>query len=252
VNKPYTQQKKKKKTLTIKICIAIIYSLSTSLSLSISTSTTTPCPLYKKHAHLPRTQTHIHRTNKQPENETSCPNTTTQQRKKSSLREAIGIEVFTPLCTEKEGEKKTRPSILSFPRRTRQREGERDRDEASIRRLKSDKLGIKTTRKVKSKKRKAPGICRKPEQRSACSRIEGIDRSGRERDGEMRRRGNGSKGLYFEPGGSLTLLESHANPSKIPSPVVAQLGSTFHTWSLAILSNCRRSETSFGRMAVSY
>jgi len=41
------------------------------------------------------------------------------------------------------------------------------------------------------------------------------------------------------------------NPSKIPSPVVAQLGSTFHTWSLAILSNCRRSETSFGRIAIS-
>lgn len=35
--------------------------------------------------------------------------------------------------------------------------------------------------------------------------------------------------VYLEPGGSLTLLESHANPSKMPSPVVAQLGSTFHT-----------------------
>ena len=39
------------------------------------------------------------------------------------------------------------------------------------------------------------------------------------------------------------------SPSKMPSPVVAQLGSTFHTWSFAILSNCRRSETSFGRIA---
>lgn len=38
-------------------------------------------------------------------------------------------------------------------------------------------------------------------------------------------------------------------PSKMPSPVVAQLGSTFQTWSLAILSNCRPSDTSFGRMA---
>ena len=73
------------------------------------------------------------------------------------------------------------------------------------------------------------------------------------------------EGVYLAPGGSLTLFESHAwgmlelksqmtrnertSPSKMPSPVVAQLGSTFHTWSLAILSNCSRSETSLGRIA---
>jgi hypothetical protein len=81
-------------------------------------------------------------------------------------------------------------------------------------------------------------------------------------------RGNGRRcKAYLLPAGSLTLFESHAwcsvssvldlvwlqlgrtSPSKMPSPVVAQLGSTFHTWSLAIFSNCRRSETSFGRMA---
>jgi hypothetical protein len=80
--------------------------------------------------------------------------------------------------------------------------------------------------------------------------------------------GNGRRcKAYLPPAGSLTLLESHAwcsvsgaldqtwlqlkrtSPSKMPSPVVAQLGSTFHTWSLAIFSSCRRSETSFGRMA---
>jgi hypothetical protein len=73
-------------------------------------------------------------------------------------------------------------------------------------------------------------------------------------------------GAYF--GGSLTLFESHAwwvlgskngcerymehtRPSKIPSPVVAQLGSTFHTWSFAIFSSWSLSETSLGRIAVS-
>lgn len=72
---------------------------------------------------------------------------------------------------------------------------------------------------------------------------------------------------YLLPCGSLTLLLSHAcglisdlssfskssdihtSPSKIPSPVVAQLGSTFHTWSFAIFSSCSLSETSLGRMA---
>ena len=64
-------------------------------------------------------------------------------------------------------------------------------------------------------------------------------------------RGEGSVAirLYLPPCGSLTLLLSHARPSKMPSPVVAQLGSTFQTWSLAILSSCSLSETSFGRMA---
>nr|POF11644.1 hypothetical protein CFP56_44482 [Quercus suber] len=53
---------------------------------------------------------------------------------------------------------------------------------------------------------------------------------------------------YF--GGSLTLLLSHARPSKIPSPVVAQLGSTFQTWFLATRSSSSMSETSLGRIAV--
>lgn len=35
----------------------------------------------------------------------------------------------------------------------------------------------------------------------------------------------------------------------MPSPVVAQLGSTFHVWSLATTARLRASETSFGRIA---
>lgn len=49
--------------------------------------------------------------------------------------------------------------------------------------------------------------------------------------------------------GSLTLLLSHARPSKMPSPVVAQLGSTFHVWSLAIRCRSSMSETSLGLIA---
>lgn len=49
--------------------------------------------------------------------------------------------------------------------------------------------------------------------------------------------------------GSLTLLLSHARPSKMPSPVVAQLGSTFQVWSFAIRCRSNASETSFGRIA---
>jgi hypothetical protein len=43
---------------------------------------------------------------------------------------------------------------------------------------------------------------------------------------------------------------ARTRPSKMPSPVVAQLGSTFHTWSFAIFSSWSLSETSLGRMAV--
>lgn len=45
-------------------------------------------------------------------------------------------------------------------------------------------------------------------------------------------------------------LLSHARPSKMPSPVVAQLGSTFQMWFFAITLRLSASETSFGRMAV--
>lgn len=55
---------------------------------------------------------------------------------------------------------------------------------------------------------------------------------------------------YFA--GSLTLLLSHASPSKMPSPVVAQLGSTFQTWFLAIRSSSIMSETSFGDIAIDH
>jgi hypothetical protein len=69
--------------------------------------------------------------------------------------------------------------------------------------------------------------------------------------------------LYFFS--TLTFWLSQERPSKIPrgvssvlllfkgilpSPLVAQLGSTFHTWSLAILSRSRAWATSFGRIAV--
>lgn len=50
--------------------------------------------------------------------------------------------------------------------------------------------------------------------------------------------------------GSLTLLLSQARPSKMPSPVVAQLGSTFQVWSLAIRCRSSMSETSLGRIAI--
>lgn len=51
---------------------------------------------------------------------------------------------------------------------------------------------------------------------------------------------------------SLVLLSLERDDfwASIPSPLVAQLGSTFHTWSLAILSRSRACATSFGRMAV--
>lgn len=56
--------------------------------------------------------------------------------------------------------------------------------------------------------------------------------------------------LYFlaGAGGALTLLESQARPSRRPSPVVAQLGTTYQTLSLS-LESCRASVTSWGFMA---
>jgi hypothetical protein len=54
--------------------------------------------------------------------------------------------------------------------------------------------------------------------------------------------------VYFA--GTLMWLLSHARPSKMPSPVVAQLGSTFQMWFFAMTFRLRASETSFGRMAV--
>lgn len=57
--------------------------------------------------------------------------------------------------------------------------------------------------------------------------------------------------LYFlagAAGGALTLLESQARPSRRPSPVVAQLGTTYHTLSLS-LDSCSTSVTSWGFMA---
>src|SRR5690349_15030117 len=50
-------------------------------------------------------------------------------------------------------------------------------------------------------------------------------------------------------GGALTLLESHAKPSRRPSPVVAQLGTTYQTLSFS-LDRCRASVTSWGFIAV--
>jgi len=79
----------------------------------------------------------------------------------------------------------------------------------------------------------------------------------------------GGCGGGYLVGGTLTLFESHAcialvveglleengvrtRPSKMPSPVVAQLGSTFQTWSFAMLLSFSFSDTSFGRMAAMY
>jgi hypothetical protein len=53
---------------------------------------------------------------------------------------------------------------------------------------------------------------------------------------------------YFA--GTLMWLLNHARPSKMPSPVVAQLGSTFQMWFFAMTLRLRASETSFGRMAM--
>ena len=50
-------------------------------------------------------------------------------------------------------------------------------------------------------------------------------------------------------GGSLTLLLSHDKPSKIPSPVTAQLGSTFQIWPFALRLSSSLSDTSCGRIA---
>lgn len=50
-------------------------------------------------------------------------------------------------------------------------------------------------------------------------------------------------------GGALTLLDNQARPSRRPSPVVAQLGTTYQTLSLS-LESCRASVTSCGFMAV--
>jgi hypothetical protein len=58
----------------------------------------------------------------------------------------------------------------------------------------------------------------------------------------------GSRVAYFA--GTLMWLLNHARPSKMPSPVVAQLGSTFQMWFFAMTLRLRASETSFGRMAV--
>ena len=58
--------------------------------------------------------------------------------------------------------------------------------------------------------------------------------------------------LYFlgtaGAGVALTLLDSQANPSSRPSPVVAQLGTTYQTLSLSFWS-CKASVTSCGFMA---
>lgn len=59
------------------------------------------------------------------------------------------------------------------------------------------------------------------------------------------------KNHYFftGAGGALTLLDSQARPSRRPSPVVAQLGTTYHTLSLS-LESWRASVTSWGFRAV--
>ena len=57
---------------------------------------------------------------------------------------------------------------------------------------------------------------------------------------------------YFFPagaGGDLTLFDSHARPSSSPSPVVAQLGTTYQTLSFS-LSSWRALVTSCGFIAV--
>jgi hypothetical protein len=72
--------------------------------------------------------------------------------------------------------------------------------------------------------------------------------------------------IYFVLG-IVTLVDSHdyalsvivrhryvvsiilTNPSKMPSPEVAQLGSTFHRCSFATFSSCSLSETSLGLIA---
>ena len=60
-----------------------------------------------------------------------------------------------------------------------------------------------------------------------------------------------SGSVFYTPhfAGTLTWLLSQARPSKMPSPVVAQLGSTFQMWFLAMTFRLRASETSLGRMA---
>lgn len=57
-------------------------------------------------------------------------------------------------------------------------------------------------------------------------------------------------GPYFlaGAGGALTLFDNHARPSRRPSPVVAQLGTTYQTLSLS-LESWRASVTSWGFMA---
>ncbi len=59
------------------------------------------------------------------------------------------------------------------------------------------------------------------------------------------RRGRRQESGYFWAGvaGDLTLLDSHASPSKRPSPVVAQLGTTYQILSFS-LDSCSASVTS--------
>lgn len=62
----------------------------------------------------------------------------------------------------------------------------------------------------------------------------------------MRQRRRLTNFQYNHFGGVFTLELSHARPSKMPSPLTAQLGSTFQMWFLAMVFSSSSSEISCG------